>query len=133
MESQLIINILKLAVTVQKDLDTAMFYEIAVKCLSIFNSEQKEAIQSILTNIVFSPQFYPCETRLQNLDINENNDLLRQALDNLDTIFNVYTNVLNLKVVSSVLLTQKVFIISRTWSNFNRHYFKKLLESTCTT
>ncbi|KAF5285459.1 hypothetical protein FQR65_LT02299, partial [Abscondita terminalis] len=95
-ECRLIANILQMAIAVQREVDTSLFYEIAVKCLSIFSGEFKGEILIILRCIVFSPSFYPCESLMDNLHIDHKKNLLSQALNNLDKILHVYALVLNL-------------------------------------
>lgn len=102
LETQLIINILKSSVAVQNSIDTSVFYEIAVKCLSTFNSQQNHDIEFIFRHIIFSTRFYPCSALLKNLDVSDENNLLKKALMNLDDIFNVYTKVLNIKPENEV-------------------------------
>uniref|UniRef100_A0A1Y1JZ13 RNA polymerase II-associated protein 1 n=1 Tax=Photinus pyralis TaxID=7054 RepID=A0A1Y1JZ13_PHOPY len=97
LESELIANCLKIAVSVRNEVDVSLFYEVAIKSLSIYNSEFKEDIGYILRNIVFSTSFYPCELLINNLHIEHGNDLLVETLNNLDQIMNVYSAVLNIK------------------------------------
>ncbi|XP_018327334.1 RNA polymerase II-associated protein 1 [Agrilus planipennis] len=96
-ESQLILNILKAAVSIQKEIDTQIFFEVAVKCLSTFNSEQKQDIEFILFNIIFSPRFYPSEVLMQNLGVSDQTSFLKVALDNVNDIFETYAYTLGLK------------------------------------
>ncbi|EFA10420.1 RNA polymerase II-associated protein 1 [Tribolium castaneum] len=97
-ESDLIMNILKISLVVRADLDTRPFYEIAVKCLSIFTSDRKPDIEFILEKIVFSASFYPSEALMRNLSIEQRHDCLETSLDNLHEILQVYIQVLGLKM-----------------------------------
>lgn len=96
----ILINILKISATVKDDVDTSLYYELAVKCLSIFNSDQKPDIEFLFNNIIFSPKFYPSEILMQNLDISRRSVNLETSLENLGEIMTVYTQVLGLKNVS---------------------------------
>lgn len=49
-------NIIKIAQTVQDLIDSAEYYDIAVKCLCVFSTEQKIEIKFVLENIVFCPR-----------------------------------------------------------------------------
>ncbi|RZC33485.1 RNA polymerase II-associated protein 1 [Asbolus verrucosus] len=97
-ESNLIMNILKISITVRTDVDTCPFYEVAVKCLSVFNSDQKPDIEHILANIIFSSSFYPSDVLMNSLTIEQKHDCLETSLNNLNEILTVYTQVLGLKV-----------------------------------
>lgn len=100
-ESMILVNILKISVDVKDDVDTALFYELAVKCLSVFNSEQKPDIEYLFVNIIFCPRFYPSEILIQHLDISQRSASLETSLENLGEIMTVYTQVLGLKKVSN--------------------------------
>lgn len=106
----LLINILKISVETKNDLDTSLFYELAVKCLSVFNSEQKPDIEFLFENIIFCPKFYPSEILLENLDISQRSANLETSLENLGEIMEVYTQVLGLKDVSKA--TFYVIVVS---------------------
>ncbi|XP_044261913.1 RNA polymerase II-associated protein 1 [Tribolium madens] len=97
-ESDLIMNILKISLVVKADLDTRPFYEIAVNCLSIFTCDHKPSIEFILENVVFSPEFYPSEVLMRNLSIEQRHDCLETSLGNLHEILQVYIQVLGLKI-----------------------------------
>lgn len=98
-ESHLIMNILKIA-TIKTDLDPSVYYELAVKSLSIFHEGQKDdIIECLFKKIIFNSDFYPNETRLQNLDLNSRNVSLETSLNNLDEISTVYVQILGLKQV----------------------------------
>lgn len=105
-ESFILMNILKTSVAVKDDLDTSLFYELSVKCLCVFNSEQKNDIEYLLRNIVFSSKYYPSEVLLGNLSIEQRNENLETSLSNMDDILDVYIEVLGLKNVSFI---QKCF------------------------
>ncbi|CAH1966202.1 unnamed protein product [Acanthoscelides obtectus] len=96
-ETSMLMSMLKASVDVQADIDTAVFYELAVKCLCVFNCEQKPDIEFIFSNIVFSTRFYPSEVLMENLDISKRNENLKISLNNLDEIREVYIQVLGLK------------------------------------
>ncbi|VEN64180.1 unnamed protein product [Callosobruchus maculatus] len=96
-ETAMLMNMLKISVDVKADLDTSVFYELAVKCLCVFYCEQKPDIEYILSNIVFSTKFYPSEVLMENLDISKRNQSLQISLNNLDEIREVYIQVLGLK------------------------------------
>ncbi|KAJ8917851.1 hypothetical protein NQ315_010764 [Exocentrus adspersus] len=96
-ESFVLMNMLKTAVSVKSDLDTSVFYELSVKCLCVFNAEQKPDIEYVLENIIFCPEFYPSEALLQNLSIEQRNSSLVTSLGNLGEVLEVYTQVLGLK------------------------------------
>lgn len=98
-ESAILMNILKTSVTVKNDLNTSLFYELAVKCLSIFNCEQKADIEFLFENIIFCSKFYPSESLMQNLDITQRSTNLETSLGNLTEVLEVYTQVLGLKNV----------------------------------
>lgn len=98
-ESLLIMNILKMSVALQKHIDTSIFYELAVKCLNIFNIEQKEDIKFVFKNIIFSNGFYPSEVLLKNLNITDDDGILTLSLSNLEKVFEVYLKVLCLEQV----------------------------------
>nr|CAH7722047.1 unnamed protein product [Callosobruchus chinensis] len=96
-ETAMLMNMLKTSVDVKADLDTAVFYELAVKCLCVFYCDQKPDIEFILSNIVFSTKFYPSEVLMENLDISKRNESLKISLNSLDEIREVYIQVLGLK------------------------------------
>lgn len=99
-ESLLIMNALKMSVAVQKRVDTSIFYELAVKCLNVFNVEQKDDIQYIFKNIIFSSSFYPSEVLIRHLNIADDDaNTLQTSLSNLPEILEVYSQVLGLKNV----------------------------------
>lgn len=100
-ESKILINILKISVAVKDDVDTSLFYELAVKCLSVFNSEQKLDIEYLFSNIIFSLKFYPSEILMQNLDISQRSSNLETSLENIEEIMTVYSQVLGLRNVST--------------------------------
>lgn len=106
----ILINVLKISVAVKDDIDTSLFYELAVKCLSVFNSEQKPDIEFLFENIIFCSKFYPSDILMQNLDISERSTNLETSLENLGEIMRVYTLVLGLKDVSNNL--NKKFIVN---------------------
>lgn len=120
-ESQLIINILKTAVLVQKDLNTRIFYEVAVKCLSIFGSESKCDVEFILRNIIFCRNFYPCEVLIDNLDLSNDRDVLKITTENLENIFEVYCEILALRKVRDIIImfifNYYEFLIIQTYQN----------------
>lgn len=118
-ESFFVMNLLKISVEVQKDLDTSTFYELAVKCLCAFNSEQKRDIEFVLRNIIFCPSFYPSEVLMKNLDINQRSDSLEVSLNNLDEILNVYTQVLGLENVNVPPLINKANFTSFIFRTFH--------------
>lgn len=123
-ESHFIMNILKISVQIQNEIDVNVYYELAVKCLSIFNSEQKEDIEYLLKNLIFNPKFYSLEVLMENLRVQEQEDNLKVVLNNLDSIFDVYTKVLGLKKVINYL--QMVTSLSAT---FVYWIFQKLQEN----
>ncbi|XP_045474307.1 RNA polymerase II-associated protein 1 isoform X2 [Harmonia axyridis] len=95
-ESQLILNLLKISVDLCKEIDTANFYAVAVKSLCIFNEDQKEEIKYLMEKIIFCTKFYPSEILLSNLNLYERNENLEISLKNLDAIKHVYFKVLGL-------------------------------------
>ncbi|KAJ3642874.1 hypothetical protein Zmor_025623 [Zophobas morio] len=97
-ESNVIMNILKCSIVVKNNLDTRPFYEVGIKCLSIFTTEQKPNIEYVLKNIVLSPEFYPSDVLLQNLTLEQRSDCIATSLENLNDILEVYTRVLGLKI-----------------------------------
>ncbi|KAF5272229.1 hypothetical protein FQA39_LY01311 [Lamprigera yunnana] len=102
-ECQLIATILKIVISVQRHIDVSLFYEIAVKSLSIYNMEFNEDILIILQDIVFSTSFYPCELLINNLHISNTNSLLLKTLRNLDGIMSTYAEVFNIKPINDCL------------------------------
>ncbi|XP_018578046.1 RNA polymerase II-associated protein 1 isoform X2 [Anoplophora glabripennis] len=96
-ESFILMNILKTSVTIKKELDTSIFYELSVKCLCVFNFEQKSDIEYILRSIIFCSKFYPSDVLLQNLNIDQQDEGLEVSLYNMDQILEVYIQVLGLK------------------------------------
>lgn len=94
-------NILKISVAIKEHIDPSLFYELAVKCLSIFNCEQKPDIEYLFNKIIFCPEFYPSEVLLEHLDISDRSSNLEISLNNLGEILEVYTQVLGLKDVST--------------------------------
>lgn len=106
MESVLVMNILKISITVGKFIETAHFYELAVKCLNVFNSEQKPDVEFIFKNIIFNPNFYSNDVLIQNLNLNEANcDASESSLYNVDDVFKVYSQILDFKNVSTYFNT----------------------------
>lgn len=99
-ESEFLINVLKISYSICKSIDTSIFYDIAVKCLCVFNSRQKEDVEYILKNIIFNKHYYPSHTLLENLEIREENSILKDCVDNLNNIFTTYIQVLALRQVS---------------------------------
>ncbi|XP_044754149.1 RNA polymerase II-associated protein 1 [Coccinella septempunctata] len=101
-ESQLILNLLKISLDVYKEIDTSIFYALAVKSLCIFNEDQREDVKYIMEKIIFCPKFYPSEVLLQNLSLNEQNENLEISLNNLDLINQVYFKILGLEKKNSI-------------------------------
>lgn len=96
-------NVLKISVAAQKCVDTAGFYELAVKSLNVFNVEQKADIEYVFKNIIFSTSFYPSEVLIKNLNITESS-ILQTSLSNLEDVQEVYSQVLGLKQVFKVFV-----------------------------
>lgn len=123
-------NVLNISIAIKSQLDTSLFYDLAVKCLCVFNSEQKSEVESLLKNIIFSTQFYPSEILLKNLDINRRNTNLEVSLNNLDDILNVYIKVLGLNNVNIhivkcvVLLTNTSVYFSSFHIEFTKFHIK---------
>lgn len=89
-------NILKLSVQLKNDIDTHRYFELAVKCLNIFNSEQRNDIEfEIFRNIIFSQKFYPSHLLLQNLELSDGESIL----SNLQEICSVYLQILGVNNV----------------------------------
>ncbi|CAG9862069.1 unnamed protein product [Phyllotreta striolata] len=96
-ETAILMNILRTSVDIRSELDTSIFYELAVKCLCVFNAEQKADIKYVLENIIFCSKFYPSEVFLRQLDLNQRTLSLETSLNNLPEILEVYTQVLGLQ------------------------------------
>lgn len=94
-ESFLIMNILKIAVELQNHLDTLAYFELAVMCLTVFTSEQKLDVEFVFRHIIFSTKFYTSDVLMKNLNINEESE---SSLNDLNSILDVYSHVLGLKV-----------------------------------
>lgn len=92
-------NILKTSISARGRVDTSIYYELAVKCLSVFNVQQKTDIEYILENIIFCPEFYPCEVLMAKLEIKQRNENLELSLNSLGEIREVYSQVLGMKNV----------------------------------
>lgn len=91
-------NILKSAVKVQRLLPNSMlYYELSVKCLNVFNAEQKKDIDFILKNVVFNKEFYPQEVLLDNLFLNEKDEVIHNSLKYLDEIYQCFSEAMDLK------------------------------------
>lgn len=118
-ESNLILNILKMSLDTKKLLDTRPFYELAIKCLSVFTAEQKLHIKEVLQEIIFNRNYYPSEILMQNLRIRQEGDNLETSLDKLDEICAVYSKVLNLEndipVFDNCLSLNHVTVIPIDW------------------
>ncbi|KAH1017245.1 RNA polymerase II-associated protein 1 [Dendroctonus ponderosae] len=95
-ESLLIMNLLKIAQIVQDRVDPSLYYDIAVKCLCVFSSEQKPDMMYLLENIVFCPRFYSVEVAMANIRLSERNEDMDRAWKHLDDIKKVYSDVLGL-------------------------------------
>ncbi|XP_066141254.1 RNA polymerase II-associated protein 1 [Euwallacea fornicatus] len=95
-ESFLIMNILKIAQSVQDSIEPALYYDIAVKALCVFSSEQKSDLKYLIDNVVFCSRFYALEIAMSNTRLNETTDELNQAWQHLGDIRKVYTDVLGL-------------------------------------
>ncbi|XP_066248015.1 RNA polymerase II-associated protein 1 isoform X2 [Euwallacea similis] len=95
-ESFLIMNILKIAQGVQDSIEPALYYDVAVKALCVFSSEQKSDLKYLIDNVVFCPRFYAVEIAMSNTQLNERTDELSQAWQHLGDIKVVYTDVLGL-------------------------------------
>ncbi|XP_056635856.1 RNA polymerase II-associated protein 1 [Diorhabda sublineata] len=96
-EAMFLMDVLKSSVVIKNELDTSIFYDLAVKCLCVFNSEQKNDIRFILANIIFCSKFYPSEVLMKHLDISLRNVSLEISLNNLNEILKVYTQILGLQ------------------------------------
>lgn len=94
-------NVLKISVQVQQLVDTSTFYELAVKSLNVFNIEQKHDIEYIFKNIIFSKDFYPSDVLIKHLNIRDGDPNI--LLNNLEEVLQVYSQVLGLKNVSTVI------------------------------
>lgn len=108
-ESMILMNILRTSVTIKEEIDTSLFYKLAVKCLSIFNSEQKCDVEFLFANIIFCHKFYPSEILMQNLDISQRTACLETSLENLGEIMEVYIQVLNLRNVSKRFTLSRIY------------------------
>lgn len=98
-------NILKISVQLQNQLDTSMYFELAVKCLTVFNSEQKADVEFVFRNLIFSTRFYPSDVLIRNLNIE---DTSKNLLTDLQDIFEVYAHVLGFKSVSNSAQQNKI-------------------------
>lgn len=98
-ESEFLINILKISYSVYRNIDTTKFYDIAVKCLCIFNETQKADVEYLFKNIIFNKNYYPSQTLLQNMNIRDENTILKDCVDHLNDIFTTYIEVLGLRLV----------------------------------
>nr|XP_022915958.1 RNA polymerase II-associated protein 1 [Onthophagus taurus] len=96
-ESELIMNLLKISYDIHQMLDTSTHYVIAVRCLCIFNSQQKEDIEFLFKNIIFNKNYYPGDILLKNLNIAEQEPFVNECLNYLDQIFETYIEVLGLR------------------------------------
>lgn len=92
-ESQFILDLLEISIIVKKDVDTSTFFEVAVKCLSVFGTAQKPRIALVLKNIVFNSAFYPPETLMDNVRLQADGGTLKTCLED---ICQVYSRCLNL-------------------------------------
>lgn len=101
MEADLIKSVLKMAVHSQKQLDTSLYYEVAVKSLCIFTAEMKPSVEYLFSNIIFCRTFYPSEVLLKHLNI-QDDDTLKTALEDIVNIQKVYVDVLGLQQVSFI-------------------------------
>lgn len=96
-------NVLKMSTTVEKRVDTSVFYELAVKCLNIFNVEQTEDIEFVFKNIIFSTSFYPSDVLIKHLNLGDDESAtLHTSLANLEEVLGVYSQVLGLKNVTKL-------------------------------
>lgn len=123
LESQLLLNILKSGVKVQNLLpDSMLYYELSVKCMNVFNEEQKTDIDFILKNVVFNAQFYPQEVLLDNLSLNDKEGVIHNSLKYLDEIYECYSQTMNLKKHSFKFSTITIDLIGNIvpidWSYF---------------
>ncbi|XP_030763871.1 RNA polymerase II-associated protein 1 isoform X2 [Sitophilus oryzae] len=95
-ESFFVMNLLKIAEKVRDQVDPALYYDIAVKCLCVFSAEQKKDMEFLLENIIFCPRFYPVEVAMMNTTISDRNNELDKAWRHLKDIKSVYSEVLGL-------------------------------------
>ena len=89
-----------MCISVHQEIDRALFYAIAVKCLCIFDATQKLTVEKILRDIIFSKNFLPEECLLGELHIQNNHDKLAASTKDLQKIMQMYVEILNLKPVS---------------------------------
>ncbi|KAL3269975.1 hypothetical protein HHI36_009030 [Cryptolaemus montrouzieri] len=109
-ESQFILNILRMSVEVQKDIDTSVFYALAVKALCVFSSEHKKGVEFLFKKIIFCRSFYPSEALLKNLDLNEGTSL-EVSFKNLDEIREVYSEILGIKMFFQTESIEDSFVL----------------------
>lgn len=83
------------SVIVKKDVDTSKFFEVAVKCLSVFGVEQKPRIASVLKNIVFNSGFYPPETLMDNVSLQAADGTLKTCLEDICQVYNISLNLVS--------------------------------------
>lgn len=91
---------MKIAIDVSKEIDTSIFYSLAVKSLCIFNDDQKKQMIHVMEKIIFCPEFFPTEALIGNLSLNEH-DVLDISRNKLDEIKQVYFKILGLSKVGS--------------------------------
>lgn len=97
-ESMLLMNVLKIVVQLLGIMDLSYLYELAVKCMGIFTTEQKRDIELVMQKIIFNPVIYPTEILFRNLNIVDQ-DNLSTIVANLSDICDMYCKILNLKNV----------------------------------
>lgn len=90
-------NVLKIAVELQNRLDTLAYFELAVMCLTVFSTEQKEDVEFVFKNVIFNTKFYTSDVLMRSLNIKEGSG---NSLGDLKDIFEVYAHVLGFKNVS---------------------------------
>ncbi|KAJ8975452.1 hypothetical protein NQ317_000701 [Molorchus minor] len=136
-ESLILMNILKISVSVRTELDTSIFYDLCVKCLCIFNAEQKSNVEYLLENIVFSPKFYPTEALLLKLGHFSQNCCIDISFGNVipmdwpyTPILILYSNHLENKM-ESIDEEQQIFTIKNClrWILIYETYFPMLAST----
>lgn len=108
-ESQFLINVLHISAQIRAQIELKLYFDLAVKCMSLFTVEQKADIKFVLENIVFNRDFYPAECLLGHLSLQtEDEENLATITNHLPDILNVYKHVLGLKQVNFLLFLKRV-------------------------
>lgn len=113
LEINLILNILKMVMSISER-NTSIYYELAVKCLSVFGEEHKKDLENILNKILFNPKWFPAEVLMQNMKVTS--DIHKTS--NIDTTSNIHP-ISNIETMSHDI-TSRIDILQSTMNSLTQ-------------